>query len=101
LSCGSGVTLAGLLLGLPARPRRVIGVSAGRSPILIRACVQRYVPRVPDFVEVRAAAVPYDQRSTAQCPFPAHPNYDLKAWQYLCERIGVLVPPVLFWNIGA
>lgn len=101
LSCGSGVTLAGLLLGLPSRPRRVIGVSAGRSPARIRACVERYVASVPEFVEVRAAAMPYDQRATVPCPFPAHPNYDLKAWQYLCEHIATLPPPVLFWNIGA
>lgn len=100
LSCGSGVTLAGLLLGLPARPLRVIGVSAGRSPARIHACVERYVP-LPGFVEILAAVVPYDHESTTYCPFPAHPNYDLKAWQHLCDHIGTMAGPILFWNIGA
>jgi len=42
----------------------------------------------------------YSERSEADCPFPCHPWYDLKAWQWLVEHIEALEPPVLFWNIG-
>jgi 1-aminocyclopropane-1-carboxylate deaminase/D-cysteine desulfhydrase-like pyridoxal-dependent ACC family enzyme len=31
LSCGSGVTIAGLINGLRARPKKLIGISSGRS----------------------------------------------------------------------
>lgn len=42
----------------------------------------------------------YTESSKAPCPFPCHPYYDLKAWQWLVENIEDLEPPVLFWNIG-
>lgn len=42
----------------------------------------------------------YSQRSEQPCPFPCHPWYDLKAWQWLVENIEKLKPPILFWNIG-
>lgn len=42
----------------------------------------------------------YTQRSAVDCPFPCHPYYDLKAWQWLTENIENLKHPVLFWNIG-
>jgi len=41
--CGSGVTLAGILLGLPISPKRVIAVSSGRSVPLIQKCISKYI----------------------------------------------------------
>jgi len=101
LSCGSGVTLAGLLLGLRAKPRRIIGISSGRSLAKIRACVCRYVGTVPSFVELRPAFLPYDVALKYPCPFPAHPNYDRKAWKFLVDNRRNLLDPVMFWNVGA
>jgi 1-aminocyclopropane-1-carboxylate deaminase/D-cysteine desulfhydrase-like pyridoxal-dependent ACC family enzyme len=101
LCCGSGVTLAGLLTGLPVAPARIIGLSSGRSLAKIRACVQRFVHPLPSTVELLDASMPYDAVPAVASPFPAHPNYDLKAWNYLCENIGGLRGPILFWNIGA
>jgi 1-aminocyclopropane-1-carboxylate deaminase/D-cysteine desulfhydrase-like pyridoxal-dependent ACC family enzyme len=97
--CGSGVTLAGILRGLPARPKRVVGVSSGRSVPKIRACVRRYIEAIDevDFVE---PAMSYYESPSVSCPFPAHPHYDLKAWAYLSEHIGLFPDPVLFWNVG-
>lgn len=43
----------------------------------------------------------YSQRSDAPCPFPCHPWYDLKAWEWVCEEISLLKAPILFWNIGS
>lgn len=101
LCCGSGVTLAGLLTGLAASPKKIIGLSSGRSLGKIRACVQRYVNEIPHQLELLPARMPYDSVSSTRCPFPAHPNYDLKAWQLLKECVSELAQPVLFWNIGA
>jgi 1-aminocyclopropane-1-carboxylate deaminase/D-cysteine desulfhydrase-like pyridoxal-dependent ACC family enzyme len=101
LCCGSGVTLAGLLLGLPALPRRFVGISSGRSVAKILACVSRYVPQLPRSVELHPATVPYDCALEFSCPFPSHPNYDLKAWKFLADNIDSLRDPVFFWNVGA
>jgi len=34
-------------------------------------------------------------------PFPCHPYYDAKAWQWLMEHASALPHPILFWNIGS
>lgn len=101
LSCGSGVTLAGLLRGLPVLPRRIIGVSSGRSLINIRRCLARHVGEIPEAVELREAETTYSKALSYSCPFPTHPHYDLKAWKFLVENLDKLSPPILFWNIGA
>lgn len=44
----------------------------------------------------------YTERSFCPSPFPCHPYYDRKAWQWLIENI-MEVPKdqlILFWNIG-
>jgi hypothetical protein len=43
----------------------------------------------------------YTDRSVQRCPFPCHPYYDRKAWQWLEENENQLEDPVLFWNIGS
>jgi 1-aminocyclopropane-1-carboxylate deaminase/D-cysteine desulfhydrase-like pyridoxal-dependent ACC family enzyme len=101
LCCGSGVTLAGLILGLPALPKRIIGISSGRSPKNILSCLKRNGAPAPVGLEIRDAGVPYSERATCECPFPTHPNYDLKAWEYLVENLKTIKGEILFWNIGA
>jgi pyridoxal-phosphate dependent enzyme len=99
--CGSGVTLAGLLLGLPALPRKIIGVSSGRALKNIRSCLMRHVQSIPRGLELREATMPYSDAPDFPCPFPTHPNYDLKAWKFLVENLRRYREPILFWNIGA
>jgi len=41
----------------------------------------------------------YTQRSYQECPFPCHPYYDLKAWEWLV-KIQYIPERILFWNIG-
>jgi 1-aminocyclopropane-1-carboxylate deaminase/D-cysteine desulfhydrase-like pyridoxal-dependent ACC family enzyme len=101
LSCGSGVTLAGLLRGLPMLPRRLIGLSSGRSVPRIRQCLLRYVPSLPPCLELRPAEVPYEESVEIDCPFPSHPNYDRKAWSLLLREGNKWPRPILFWNIGS
>lgn len=101
VSCGSGVTLAGLLSGLPIFPDKLIGLSSGRSVNNILSCVGRYVKNLPSCLEVHDAVVPYSRSLDYPCPFPSHPNYDLKAWKFLEDNLHDYSDPVLFWNIGA
>jgi 1-aminocyclopropane-1-carboxylate deaminase/D-cysteine desulfhydrase-like pyridoxal-dependent ACC family enzyme len=101
LCCGSGVTLAGLILGLPVLPRRIIGISSGRSPNNILACLKRNGVIVPKCLEIHEATIPYSEPVHCHCPFPAHPNYDLKAWQYMVDNLKAINGEILFWNIGA
>jgi 1-aminocyclopropane-1-carboxylate deaminase/D-cysteine desulfhydrase-like pyridoxal-dependent ACC family enzyme len=101
ISAGSGVTLAGLLLGLRATPERLIAISSGRSISKISACVRRYVRQLPRFVDILEPRYPYDIALDYPCPFPSHPNYDRKAWKYLVENVSQLQEPILFWNVGA
>lgn len=99
--CGSGVTLAGLLSGLPVLPRKIIGKSSGRSLNNILACLRRYVNSIPQCLELHEATMPYSMALSFPCPFPAHPNYDLKAWKFLLNNLHRYSEPILFWNIGA
>ena len=82
-------------------PRRVIGVSSGRSLKKLHQCIRKYVHEIPANVTLIPASMPYDSIPSQDCPFPAHPNYDLKAWTYLVENLKSLTSPLLFWNIGA
>lgn len=101
LSCGSAVTLSGVLQGFDPMPRQVIGVSSGRSLAKLRQCIRRYLGGVPANVTLVPAIMPYDSAPAQECPFPTHPHYDLKAWKFLVDNLRSLTPPVLFWNIGA
>lgn len=100
LCCGSGVTLAGLLLGLPVTPRRIIGISSGRAPSQITRCIIRHLAKVPKYVQIVPPAMPYYDAPDLRCPFPCHPNYDLKAWEYLSRNLNKFDDPILFWNVG-
>lgn len=44
----------------------------------------------------------YTEPSSMECPFPCHPYYDLKAYQWMVERSEMFHgKSVLFWNIGS
>jgi 1-aminocyclopropane-1-carboxylate deaminase/D-cysteine desulfhydrase-like pyridoxal-dependent ACC family enzyme len=101
LCCGSGVTLAGLLLGLKTLPDKIVGLSSGRSVPKIMACLNRYVINIPKGIQIRPAHIPYYQVHEFDSPFPSHPNYDLKAWKFLVENMEYYSDPLFFWNIGA
>lgn len=100
VACGSGVTLAGLLRGLPGEPNRIIGVSVGRAVKNIHRCVVRFVGAVPTHLEIRPARLAYRNRSLEEAPFPCNAWYDLKAWEVIAEEIDTLTKPILFWNVG-
>ncbi len=101
VTCGSGVTLAGLIRGFGARPARYFGVSSGRSIGKIEACLHRNLERIPRQLEIVPASMPYAEAPAIRCPFPTHPNYDLKAWEFLADHLDEVADPILFWNVGA
>ena len=43
----------------------------------------------------------YTQMSQISAPFPCHPWYDAKAWEWLIQNKENIPTPVLFWNIGS
>ena len=43
----------------------------------------------------------YATPCTVSVPFPCHPYYDAKAWQWLMVNKEKIKPPILFWNIGS
>jgi 1-aminocyclopropane-1-carboxylate deaminase/D-cysteine desulfhydrase-like pyridoxal-dependent ACC family enzyme len=98
--CGSGVTLAGILRGLTARPSRVLGVSVGRSRDAILRCLDRHMVANVEGLDIREPRRLYSDRATVACPFPCDAHYDLKAWEVLSSEIHTLRPPILFWNVG-
>ena len=98
LSCGSGVTLAGILNGLKYNPSKVLGISSGRSILKIKSCINRYVKAIPSYVEILDPFYPYYTKLKFGSPFPSDPYYDLKAWKYLVENIATLKKPILFWQ---
>jgi len=111
ISVGSGTILSGLLLGLPKYPK-IYGISAGMSEhnqrLNIRQMLMLSQPMlgIKGFgaeykVEIIPPIRPYEELEEFPCPFPAHPNYDRKAWRWLCEHIEELKQPILMWNIGA
>jgi hypothetical protein len=42
----------------------------------------------------------YTDKCNCACSFPAHPYYDLKAWEWLGDNVEDLPDKILFWNIG-
>jgi 1-aminocyclopropane-1-carboxylate deaminase/D-cysteine desulfhydrase-like pyridoxal-dependent ACC family enzyme len=101
LCCGSGVTLSGLLIGLNCAPKKIIGISSGRSIKSIARCLKKYVKYLPTSLNLQEPLMPYYEKSKSPCPFPCHPNYDLKAWEYLLNNIENLDDPIFFWNVGS
>lgn len=98
--CGSGVTLAGVVRGLPGNPARIIGVSSGRSPASVHRCLVRNNVRSLAEIEIRPPHRLYREAEDIAAPFPCDAYYDLKAWQVLTTEIGLYDSPILFWNVA-
>lgn len=109
ISVGSGTICAGLLLGLPPEVTihgvmcRTGNITRKYRNIYTKACMpiggllgHRNLRLYDPYWE-------YTDRSEVDCPFPSHPNYDLKAWEWLLEAIDqdfMVEDSILFWNIG-
>lgn len=105
---GSGTICAGLLKGVPS-DTHVIGVMSRtgnvekkRKVVMDKCGVLNggLFGVLPSFTLVDPGWE-YTEESEVECPFPCHPCYDLKAWEWLMGHRAELKRPVLFWNIGA
>ena len=102
VSVGTGTILSGIMLGAAGFDVDIYGITAGMDPARIGARVARNVNEREHAQCVLTKAGEYYEPSTCEtCPFPAHPSYDLKAWEWLLFNGWKLREPILFWNIGA
>jgi hypothetical protein len=100
VSCGSGVTLAGILRGLQSRPKKIVGVSVGRSVENIRRCLNRSCVELSAVLDIRAPTKPFHEAAIIDSPFSCDAHYDLKAWEVLVRELDSFPDPILFWNVG-
>lgn len=100
--CGSGVTLAAILMSIVKHQNnveKIVAVSAGRPIKSIKKTILQYTG-VPDYVEF-IDTYKYDEIPDISCPWNAHPYYELKAYDWLYNNIKRLSGPIIFYNIGS
>lgn len=106
---GSATMISGVLVGVETLPN-VIGISSGVTNHKQMRTIRQYIAaqanpsRVAELdhrLTLVPPIMPYNDECAAPVPFPAHPNYDAKAWFWLTQHIHELKQPILFWNIGA
>ena len=105
---GSGTIFAGLIKGAVIGDGILVGIMLykGNRHSKLRQIYKKagkipgtfHVPQVKVFLH--DTKYEYNQKSEVDCPFPSHPFYDLKAWEWLGENISFTVGKILFWNIG-
>lgn len=107
---GSGTIAAGILKGLATDdiPRRLYGVmtrsgneTIKKTKIHLKSGIQEnglFKSKI-ELIMINPKWE-YTQKSLFSCPFPCHPYYDLKAWEWLIQNRMQLIEPILFWNIG-
>jgi len=106
VNVGSGTICAGLLKGM-SKPM-IFGIMGRtgsiykktksikeKSGIQFGGLLGRYLN-----LTVHDSGYEYTEPARIHSPFPSHPYYDLKAWEWLCNNIQYLDKPILFWNIG-
>src|SRR5688572_11041885 len=101
--CGSGVTLAGVLRSIRQNKSKVevIKAVAAHTPRIleIQRTIQKY-EELPFNLDWRGA-YDYGDIPDIECPWDAHPYYELKAYDWLYKNIERLPQPIAFLNIGS
>lgn len=106
VNVGSGTVCAGVIKGF--HDKHIIGIMGRtgnaeqkKKKILDKAGFQENsLFSCPKF-DLYDPGWEYTEKSQESCPFPCHPWYDLKAWEWLMNYEEYLKEPVLFWNIGS
>lgn len=102
LCVGSGMTIAGVALGLADKVKTIYGISVGMSTDRQRKKIkdtggfslpQNVKLILPDGVNY------YDFEET-ETPFSSSPYYDKKAWVWMLKNWEKISKPLIFWNIG-
>jgi 1-aminocyclopropane-1-carboxylate deaminase/D-cysteine desulfhydrase-like pyridoxal-dependent ACC family enzyme len=108
---GSGTICAGIIKGLNYfvnYPAKVYGIMSrdGNLKLKKKIVLQKAGIMGKGFfgknikLEIINEGWNYSDKSNFDCPFPCHPYYDLKAWEFTMKKVFQLETPVLFWNIG-
>lgn len=109
---GSGTILAGILKGISETSRNqrptVYGIMCREGnkrkkleSIMGKAGLMYGPLSSPTKVVIIDEGWGYTEESLECCPFPCHPYYDLKAWEWLVKNIKTLKGNTIFWNIGS
>jgi len=111
INVGSGTICAGVIKGFETSPTIIYGIMGRTGNVknkkrTILMAAQTYEKGKNclfgnENFRLIDLKYEYTQKSNAEAPFPCHPYYDLKAWQWLEENIDNLESPILFWNIGS
>lgn len=125
MATGTATIFAGVvcgLLGAGILPKRLIGISSGMSKVKQNGNINRHVVQywktqfankpsewelsknwhmLQQRIELKDPIMEYNAESQVVSPFPTHPNYDRKAWEWLIGAVEFLPEPILFWNIGS
>ena len=105
INVGSGTICAGVTRGFP--DKTIYGIMGRKGDVKRKI---KFISQKGNFytkgllginIKVIDMGWEYTERSKIKSPFPCHPYYDLKAWEWLIENISKLKKPVLFWNIGS
>ena len=108
INVGSGTILSGILRGWQKGDGKIIGVTGRKDDlkrkkkkILLKARIETtglFGPS-PDLV-LYDSGYGYTDRCKTKSPFPCHPYYDGKAWEWLVNNAITIEGDILFWNIG-
>jgi hypothetical protein len=106
INIGSGTICAGIIRGWKPGDGTIIGVMgrSGNTQRMIDKIHKKAQRSINGLLGVPFKIVDpgwaYTEKSNIQTPFPCHPYYDKKAWQWMLENMNLCKPPILFWNIG-
>lgn len=105
VNIGSGTIAAGLMRGMPDKTIYGIMGRTGSIEKKKKVLMNKSKKCIGGLLGVDMRVIDprwqYTERSKMDCPFPCHPYYDLKAFQWMIENFKDLKKPVLFWNIGS
>jgi len=125
MTMGTGTIMSGIICGLLERdiiPKRIVGISAGMSLKKQKSLINKHTERfhtenqhlffmnlmrnssrneLLKKLELYHSKRDYYDGIDFEIPFPAHPNYEGKSWEWLLENINDVEEPILFWNIGS
>jgi len=106
INVGSGTICAGIVRGWRKGEGKIIGVMGRSGNVRAKTkSIRRRAQRLLNGLlgvpfQLEDPGWEYTEKSRFRTPFPCHPYYDKKAWEWLEKHIEEVPQPVLFWNIG-
>ena len=105
VNVGSGTVAAGVAKGFPGATIYGVMGRTGHKGMKMDMIRKKGDFRTSGFNRVDFRIIDpgwqYTEKSEVNCPFPCHPYYDLKAYEWMVNNFKVLKGPILFWNIGS